>query len=94
MAIIEGTEGRYEVQDGEFGKIYRWCPELVLVRCDCGEMTTLTESDTTCAWCGFNHASIIREELVTRWLEDEAIPPWRNAREREGSRILASASRS
>lgn len=87
MVVIECTEGRYEVQDGEFGKIYRWCPECVLVKCDCGEMTTLTDSDTTCAWCGVDHTSTIREELVPRWLEDEAVHPWRYAGQRGEAEI-------
>jgi len=92
MAIIECTEGRYEAHDGEFGKIYRWCPECLLVKCDCGEATTLTDSDTTCAWCGADHTSIVQEELVPRWLEDETVRPWRYSGAREEDEILASAS--
>jgi hypothetical protein len=93
MAAIECTEGRYEAHDGEFGKIYRWCPECLLLKCDCGGETTLTDSDTTCAWCGADHTSIIQEELVPRWLEDEAVHPWRYSGAREEAGILASASR-
>ena len=93
MAVIECAEGRYETHDGEFGKIYRWCPECLLVKCDCGEMTTLTDSDTTCAWCGADHTSIIQEELVPRWLEDEAVHPWRYSGAREEAGILTSAAR-
>jgi hypothetical protein len=93
MAVIECTEGRYEAHDGEFGKIYRWCPECLLLKCDCGGETTLTDSDTTCAWCGADHTSIIQEELVPRWLEDEAVHPWRYSGAREEPGILASASR-
>ncbi len=73
MAVVEGTEGRYETHDGEFGKVYRWCPECLLVKCDCGEMTTLDDYDTTCVWCGADHTSIVQEELAPRWLEDEAV---------------------
>ncbi len=73
MALIESTEGHYEVQDGELGKTYRWCLDCVLVECDCGETTTLTSSETTCAWCGADHASAVQDELAAQWLEDEAV---------------------
>jgi hypothetical protein len=75
MAEVECTEGRYEAHHGEFGKVYRWCPECLLVKCDCGEMTTLDDTDTTCVWCGADHTSIVQEELVPLWLEDEAVHP-------------------
>ena len=93
MPVVECTEGRYEAHDGEFGRMYRWCPECLLVKCDCGETTTLGDSDTTCAWCGVDHTSIIQEMLVPQWLEDEAVHPWHYARAREEARILASTSR-
>ena len=39
--VIECAEGRYEVQDVEFGRVYKWRPERVVVECDCGERTAL-----------------------------------------------------
>lgn len=72
MAMIEYTEGHYEIQDGEFGKAYRWCPDCVLVECDCGESTTLSSSETTCAWCGADHAATVSEELAAQLQEDAA----------------------
>jgi hypothetical protein len=92
MAVVKGTEGRYEAHEGEFSKVYRWCPECLLVKCDCGEMTTLDDSDTTCVWCGADHTSIIQEELVPWWLEDETVRPWRYSGAREEAGIFASAS--
>jgi hypothetical protein len=91
MSIIECVEGQYEAHDGEFAKIYRWCPECFLVKCDGGRETSLSDSDTTCAWCGADHISIIQEELVPRWLEDEAVHPWRYSGTREEPGILAGA---
>lgn len=73
MAKIEHTEGHYEVQDGEFGKTYEWYLDCVLIECDCGEMTTLTSSETTCAWCDTDHTAAVREELAAHLLEDEAV---------------------
>ena len=31
--VIERIEAHYEVQDVEMGKVYRWCPESVVVEC-------------------------------------------------------------
>jgi hypothetical protein len=63
MAAIEYTEGRYEVQDVGFGRVFKWRPEIALVECDCGVLTILDRSETTCAWCGADHAVLVREEL-------------------------------
>ena len=63
MAAIEYTEGRYEVHDVGFGRVFKWRPEIALVECDCGVLTTLDRSETTCAWCGADHAVLVREEL-------------------------------
>ncbi len=27
MQVIERTEGHYDVEEVEFGTVYRWCPE-------------------------------------------------------------------
>lgn len=81
VGVIERAEGRYEVQDVEFGRVYRWRPERVVVECDCGERAALTCSETTCR-CGADHAAVVREELVV-CSEDEALHPWRYAGDRE-----------
>ncbi len=45
----QAREGRYETQDVEFSRVYRWwCPECVVVECDCGGRSILTASVTTC----------------------------------------------
>ena len=87
MAIVEYIEGSYEVQDVEFGKVYRWCPESILIECGCGESPTLTSSQTTCVWCDADHALTIREELSARRPEDEAVHPWRYAEDREETKL-------
>ena len=74
-SVTESVGGRYEVQDVEFGKVYRWRPEGVVVECECGRRPTLTGSMTVCA-CGVDHAGVVREELAHRE-EDEAARPWR-----------------
>lgn len=76
MATVpESVGGRYEVQDVEFGKVYKWRPEGVVVECDCGRRPTLTGSITVCA-CGVDHGDVVREYLDRRE-GDEAARPWR-----------------
>jgi hypothetical protein len=60
--VIEHTEGHYEVQRTSYGEAYVWCPECVVVECDCGERPVLTAAETVCH-CGTDHATLIRDEL-------------------------------
>ncbi len=83
VRVIERSGGRYEVQEVEFGQVYKWCPECVVVECDCGEMTILTPSMATCR-CGADYTALVRGEHVARRLGDEALHPWRYAKDREG----------
>ena len=46
--VIECAQAHYEVQDVEFGKIYKWCPERVVVECQCGQRLSLSASMTSC----------------------------------------------
>lgn len=78
LTIIERTEGHYEVQEVEFGRVYRWYPKCVNIECECGERLSLTASSTaTCPRCGANHASTLREELTVERVEDQTLHPWR-----------------
>ena len=83
VSTVERLEGRYEVEEVEFGMVYRWCPECLVVECECDERLILTSLTTTCHRCGVDHASLVREELATRRLGDEALRPWRYAGDRE-----------
>ncbi len=53
--IIERLDARYDIQEWELGKAYKWRPESLLIECECGQMTTLTVSDTACEKCGKEH---------------------------------------
>ena len=65
MAIIQRIEGHYDVQEVEFGKVYRWCPERIIAECRCGEKTSLTASSTaTCRRCGTDLAVVFRENRL------------------------------
>jgi hypothetical protein len=75
---IERTGGHYEVQEVDFGKVYRWCPGCVNIECECGARLAFTVSSTAiCPRCGVNHAANIREELTAGQLPDQALHPWR-----------------
>ena len=83
MKVIECAKGGYEVQDAPFGKVYKWCPENVVVECECGERLTLTSLETTCGCCGADYRLTVQDELDVHQLEDEARHPWRYTRDRE-----------
>lgn len=73
--VIERTQGQYEVQETAYGEAYVWCPECVVIECDCGERPVLSASLSTCG-CGAEHANLVREELAFRRSSDEASHPW------------------
>ena len=73
--IVERTEGHYEVQKTSYGEAYVWCPECVVVECDCGERLALTSSMAVCR-CGADHAGLIRGEFGSQRPAGEATRPW------------------
>lgn len=78
LTAIERTGGYYEVQEVDFGRVYRWCPERFDIDCECGERLNVSGGAAdACSRCGANHALAIREELTTGRLEDQALHPWR-----------------
>ena len=86
VTVIERTEGRYEVLEVEFGEVYRWLPERVVVECECGRTQSLTTSETTC-YCGSDHAAVVREELSAKRVGNEPPHPWRHLHYSEGTGI-------
>ena len=86
VTIVERIKAHYDIQEVEFGRVYRWRPERVVVDCDCGEKLTLSASSTAvCRRCGADHTSILREELPVGQSGDQTIHPWRYAEDREGA---------
>jgi hypothetical protein len=75
--VIECAHGRYEVQDVELGKVYKWRPERIVVECGCGERLYLNASTTSCKECTTDHALTVRAELADRRERDEVLHPWR-----------------
>ncbi len=78
LTTVERAEGHYEVQEVDFGRVYRWNPGRVDIECECGERLNLTTASTaTCPRCGANHAATIREVLTAEQPEDQVLHPWR-----------------
>ena len=75
--VIERIEGHYEVHQTPYGRDYAWCPECIIVECDCGERLTLTASKTTCR-CGADHTTSVLERLAVRRAGPEAHAPLRD----------------
>ena len=73
----EHKEGHYEVQDGEMGKVYSWCPESVEFECKCGERATFTRLETICERCATDHTARVLEVLSSQRPDDETTHPWR-----------------
>ncbi len=76
--ITDRARAGYEVEDVEYGKVYRWQPESVVVECGCGEEVSLTHSETICQECGAEHTGLVREDLSERQPQgDGDVHPWR-----------------
>lgn len=50
MRIVERVEGHYDVQDVEFGRVYRWCPESFSVECEVCRKKATYKKDAS--WVG------------------------------------------
>ena len=74
-AVIEHVEAHYETHIMSYGQVYIWCPECVVVACDCGEMVILTASESECR-CGTDHEALIRETTASREQRHETPHPW------------------
>jgi hypothetical protein len=81
--VIDRVEGRYEVQEVEFGKVYKWRPERIVVECRCGQRLSLSASRTTCTECGSDHVEVLQEKSAEGRQSDEVLHPWRYSEDRE-----------
>jgi hypothetical protein len=54
--VIEYVDAGYEVEEVEMGTLYRWCPESVVIECDCGQSLTVEGAKVaSCPRCGAEH---------------------------------------
>ncbi len=105
MKVIKLLEEHYEVQEVPFGRIYKWCPESVVVECDCGESTifktsTLTSYVVPCECGADSTADDIQEEwqsyqpeVLGQTLEDyeKAHQPWLHDTQAQAEQHLRNA---
>ena len=77
MKIIERVPAHCEAQEMEdVGRIYRWCPEQVVLECGaCGTRRTFKRSSliaslANCA-CGVRRSASVREELIVERLAED-----------------------
>jgi hypothetical protein len=75
--VIECAKARYEVKDVEFGKVYKWRPEHIVVECQCGQRLSLTASTTSCVECGTDHVLALKEASADGHQSDQTLHPWR-----------------
>jgi hypothetical protein len=75
--VIECAKARYEVQDVEFGKVYKWRPERIVIECQCGERFSLSASMTSCVECGTDHELAVKEASTDVRPSDQTLHPWR-----------------
>jgi hypothetical protein len=75
--VIERVRARYEVQDLELGKVYKWRPERIVVECQCRQKLSLTASATSCAECGTDHGLAVKEASADECQSDRTLHPWR-----------------
>ena len=95
MQLIERVAEHYEVQEVELGRVYKWCPECVVVECKCGKRAVhkraqLIGLEVTACECGKDEMARVREEVVFEVIEEDyeaTHHPWRYWRPPPGSGI-------
>jgi hypothetical protein len=86
--VTERVQAHYEIQVVPMGKVYIWCPETIVIECECEEKLTLSGSKKAyckayCTECGADHQAIVQEALGAHYEEDEddeeiVSHPWRS----------------
>jgi len=70
--LIEKVEAGYEVEEVEFGTVYRWCPENVVIECDCGQSFSVKGAkDASCPRCGADHSGGVGRGRAGKPLTEE-----------------------
>ena len=77
VKVLECVGEHYEVQVVPRARVYKWCPAVVSLECECGVRPTLTSPKTTCAGCGADHTHVFEEVLELDMEEYEGERPWR-----------------
>jgi len=76
--VIKRVNPHYEIEEVEMGTLYRWCPESVVVECDCGHSFTAEGATAaSCPRCGAEHRGVARGLGGKPLTEEEAYRPTR-----------------
>ena len=75
VKVLECVGAHYKVQDVQRARVYKWCPAIVTVECECGERLTLTSSTSTCLKCWADHTDVFAD-ILGIGMEDEGEQPW------------------
>jgi hypothetical protein len=77
--VIEYVEAHYEVDEIEMGTLYRWCPEKVVIECDCEQSFTAEGARAaSCPRCDADYTGVASRGLGGKPLtEEEAYRPTR-----------------
>ncbi len=69
MRVVERVAGHYNVEEVEFGKVYKWVPANAHIECDCGQSFTVegATAASSCPRCGTEHT------VVVEGLEDKPL---------------------
>jgi hypothetical protein len=81
--VIERLDACYEVQELEFGKVYKWQPERIVLECECGQRLSLTASSTSCIECSRDHMVAVQKASTNRHQSAQTLRPWRYSEDRE-----------
>jgi hypothetical protein len=73
--VIDHVEGHYETNSMSYGQAFVWCPECVVVECECGETVIVTASESMCR-CGIDHEVLVRETMAFGSQQYETLHPW------------------
>ena len=70
MHVGERVAGHYDVEEVEFGKVYKWVPANARIECDCGQSITVKDATAaSCPRCGAEHKGIVKglgDTLLTK----------------------------
>jgi len=70
--VIEQVEAGYEVEEVEMSTLYRWCPESVVIECDCGQSFTVEGAKVaSCPRCAANHSGGVGRGLAGKPVTEE-----------------------
>ena len=64
--VIKRVNPHYEIEEVEMGTLYRWCPESVVIECDCGQSFTVEGAKAaSCPRCDAEHRGVLRGWLAS-----------------------------